>query len=195
MFMNRVHEQCPKNLTQENTESNRAKNRSIVPSAQPKASPHAKLPSRAPAAQPALPRSRLLSLACQARACLSRPSAPRACLPRARAAGLLPARPAQAQRAQPRACRPSAPAPQLPASPSALLAHSAARPKSACAPSTPSRAPSCLVHCHNTKFCIVTQPFNQSLQYNPGISNCIATQFFLQHNPSCNIDQCIAIHF
>ena len=53
MFMNRVHEQCPKNLTQENTESNRAKNRPSAPSAQPKASPRAPAPAQHPAQRPA----------------------------------------------------------------------------------------------------------------------------------------------
>ena len=56
MFMNRVHEQCPKILTQENTESNRAKNRPSAPSAQPKARPHAQV-ARPGRAQPALPRA------------------------------------------------------------------------------------------------------------------------------------------
>ena len=77
--MNRVHEQCPKNLTQENTESNRAKNRSSAPSAQPKPSP------RAQAARPAP------SQPCPARSA----SAPRACrAPRAPAARPLAQRPA-----------------------------------------------------------------------------------------------------
>ena len=53
MFMNRVHEQCPKNLTQENTESNRAKNRPSAPSAQPKASPRVPAPAQHPAQRPA----------------------------------------------------------------------------------------------------------------------------------------------
>ena len=47
MFINRVHEQCSKNLTQENTESKRIKN---GPSAQPPASPHAQ-------PRPAVPRA------------------------------------------------------------------------------------------------------------------------------------------
>ena len=216
MFMNRVHEQCPKNLTQENTESKRIENGPSAPSAQPATRPRAQRPGRAPATQPALPhtlraRPRLLPLACRARACLPRarllaapapqrlapacrppvpracylraPRAPSTCAPRERP---LPARPARALYAR-------APTPQRPARPNAPPAHPAARPAPAYAPSTPSRAPSCPVHCHNTKFCIVTQPLNQSPAIQPRNIKLYcdtvfpATQSLLQHRPVyCN---------
>ena len=50
--MNRVHEQCPKNLTRENTESKQIENGPSAPSAQPAAS------LRAQTAHPATPRPR-----------------------------------------------------------------------------------------------------------------------------------------
>ena len=94
MFMNRVHEQCPKILTQENTESNWAKNR---PSAQPKASPRAQpaLPHACPRLPPRLAacapcaysesvcrtrHARLRVRPCP-RACHPRPARPSACAP------------------------------------------------------------------------------------------------------------------
>ena len=92
MFMNRVHGQCPKNLTRENTQSKRIENGPSAPSAQPATS------LRAQAARPATPRPRTLSapapaaaprapacLACPARLPLAHLRAPRprtpACAP------------------------------------------------------------------------------------------------------------------
>ena len=99
MFMNWVHEQCPKNLTRENTESKRIENGLSAPSAQPAASSCAQA---APSAQPRpgrAPRAR------------PRPAAPRA--PTARP----PPRstPTRCCRLRPSAFHPSAPAPAVPA--------------------------------------------------------------------------------
>ena len=147
MFMNRVHEQCPKNLTRENIESKRIENGPSAPSAQPAASPRP-APDRAQAVRPARARACCRGLPRHAR--LSLAGTPRA--PTAR----LPARstPTRCCRLRPSACRPSAPAPATPA-PQRLLPQRPARPaaRMPCTPSThacpaptcaPSPAPTCV---------------------------------------------------
>ena len=82
MFMNRVHEQCPKNLTQENTKSNRAKNGRVH---QVHSLGQSRRPDRAPSAQ-AMPRPR----APRAHACCARACRPAACAPCSAAPRALP---------------------------------------------------------------------------------------------------------
>ena len=169
MFMNRVHEQCPKNLTQENTESKRIESGPSAPSAQPPASPRTQpRPGRAP----------------RAPTCLARPARlPPACALRARAL-LQSARPTRARSRAP-ACVPSALPPARPA-----CARRCLRAQHTQLPSPLSQynfvlrysLASCSLLQYNTLYCntALQQPFQsiaiQSSLYLCNTNHCIATQ-------------------